>query len=813
MIEKIFGSRVDWLSQHSVFPEYFRQQFYDTGNLFPEFAANVGGGQNIYHFAYYGLYNPLYLPAYFLPFVKMSDYIMVISILCLVADVLLFFKWIRSHGVSKGNSILTSILFLLAGPMIFHSYTHLMFVNYMPFLLLALMGTDRYFQKHRSDLLTGSVFLMIMTSFYFSVGGILILLIYGVFQYLDSQEKQRKEVNVKRFFLAGILFCIPILIAVVMSGFLLIPTAKALQNSARATGSSIALKELFLPDSDYMQILYHPYGIGLTTFALTVLITGFTYRKWKEKYIHIACFFVIMIPVFQYVLNGGLYIRGKVLIPMLPLLCYLIALYLEKQRKGEISFGRGILAFIVTIIILWEGREPGKITEISCLLLADAGIMLLCGLLFYRRHHEKIFLFVSIGMLFIYGTIMNGWFSQRTERDFYNQVTDTNYSQIIKEILEKEKGFYRMEQAGTRKTDAANLNRIWSGEQYSSSIYSSTYNEEYQKFRKEIFQIEQPYRNIFMQARAQNPIFQKLMGIKYIVSQENIPGYKEIKENIYENSEVYPVAYVTSQYLSEEDYNTLEFPYNQTVFLDFAVVKNRSSCAGWKEQLQSKIQEVDIGFQYKEIDSRQSVTKEFTIPKAQKGDLFLIQFDVENKDTSKDVSVDVEGIRNKLTEKNHIYYNENETFTYAVTLEEGQTQIQIKFGRGTYEIKNLKSYIWKNHAEESKNQTLCQSKFLLDKRVTKGNKISGKIERKEAGMLITSIPFDENFTIYIDGKETVPEKVNTSFLGVNVENGIHDIEMIYHSPGLKAGKMVSVFGLLLFFFYRKLQLGNMFRFF
>lgn len=129
---------------------------------------------------------------------------------------------------------------------------------------------------------------------------------------------------------------------------------------------------------------------------------------------------------------------------------------------------------------------------------------------------------------------------------------------------------------------------------------------------------------------------------------------------------------MTSQYLSEEDYNTLEFPYNQTAFLDFAVVKNRSSCAGWKEQLQSKIQEVDIGFQYKEIDSRQSVTKEFTISKAQKGDLFLLQFDVENQDTSKDVSVDVEGIRNKLTEKNHIYYNENETFTYAVTLEDGQ---------------------------------------------------------------------------------------------------------------------------------------------
>lgn len=36
----IFGAKVDWLSQHSVLPDYFRQQFYATGKLFPEFAAN-----------------------------------------------------------------------------------------------------------------------------------------------------------------------------------------------------------------------------------------------------------------------------------------------------------------------------------------------------------------------------------------------------------------------------------------------------------------------------------------------------------------------------------------------------------------------------------------------------------------------------------------------------------------------------------------------------------------------------------------------------------------------------------------------------
>lgn len=805
MTEKIFGSSVDWISQHSVFPEYFRQQFYDTGNIFPEFAAQIGGGQNIYHFAYYGLYNPLYLPAYVLPFVKMSDYIMFVSILCLAVDGLLFFKWIRSQGISNGNSILTSVLFLLAGPMVFHSYTHLMFVNYMPFLLLALIGTDRYFQKNKSDLLTAGVFLMILTSFYFSIGGLLVLLIYGVFRYLDTQEKQEKKTAMKSFFLAGCLFCISILSAVMMSSFLLVPTAVALKNNARVNGESVSFPELFLPNSDYKQILYHPYGIGLTTLVVTVLITGVTYEKWKEKYIHMVCFLVLMLPVFQYVLNGGLYIRGKVLIPILPLLCWLIAMYLEKQRKGEIPFWKGILPFILTVIILWGGEKPGQITQMKWIYLADAGIMLLCGLIFYRKHKEKIFLVGSIGMLLISGILTNGCFNQMTEKAFYDQVTDKNYRQLIQKVQEKEKGFYRIEQAGTKKMDAANLNRIWSQEQYSSSIYSSTYNKEYQKFRKDLFQIDQPYRNKFMQARAKNPIFQKLMGVKYLVSEQDIPGYEKLTETLYENPDVYPVVYATNQYLSEQDYKTLKFPYNQTAFLDFAVVKNRKSQAGWKEKLQSDIQKIDMEVEPKKIDLKQSVTKNVSIPQAKEGDLLLLQFDVANKKMSKDIFIDVEGIRNKLTEKNHIYYNENETFTYVVVLEEGQTQIQIKFGAGTYVIKNLKSYIWKNHARGSKYQTLCQSHLIFDKKATKGNRISGKLKREEAGMLITSIPFDKNFNIYVDGEKIISERVNTSFLGGKVENGIHDIEIIYHAPGMKTGKVISILGLFLYVFHRKVQ--------
>lgn len=92
----VFGANMDWISQHSVFPEYFRQQFYQTGQFFPEYAANIGGGQNIYNFSYYGLYNPIVLIAYLLPFVKMSDYLMAAGVICLAASVCLLYGWLKN---------------------------------------------------------------------------------------------------------------------------------------------------------------------------------------------------------------------------------------------------------------------------------------------------------------------------------------------------------------------------------------------------------------------------------------------------------------------------------------------------------------------------------------------------------------------------------------------------------------------------------------------------------------------------------------------------------------------------------------------
>ena len=109
----VFASDVDWLNQHSVFPEYFRKLFYKTGKLIPSFASNIGGGQNIYNFSYYGFLSPLILPSYLLPFVGMEQYLMAISILCVLASVILLYHWMRSRGFDGKISAFLAMIYLL----------------------------------------------------------------------------------------------------------------------------------------------------------------------------------------------------------------------------------------------------------------------------------------------------------------------------------------------------------------------------------------------------------------------------------------------------------------------------------------------------------------------------------------------------------------------------------------------------------------------------------------------------------------------------------------------------------------------------
>lgn len=795
----IFGAKVDWLSQHSVLPDYFRQQFYATGKFFPEFAANLGGGQNIYHFAYYGLYSPLILPSYLLPFVKMSDYIMAVSITGLTASVLLFYYWLKSRKTDTGTAFILSLMFLLAGPMIGQYSGQIMFVDYMPFLCLALIGVDRYFEQEKSGLFTVSVFLMIMTSFYFSIGGMLSLVLYGLHRYFEQREGNR--VAVRSFLRDGLCFVRSMILAVLMSGFFLVPTALAL-TGGRSKEQNTSFASFFIPQITVERFAYSIYGIGLTTLVITVLLTGLLYRKVYEKVLTYGCVIVLVIPVFAYLLNGGLYIRDKVFIPFLPLLCYLIGIYLEKCRKKELSFIAGIVPYIITTIFVYIARNQfvskGIGKSIWKVLLAESILFLICYVLYcaLKRYHKetKEILMLALPSVICLAVTMNTFYQMKPDRyvsrKLYRDVTGEQNRQAVKEAL-KDDGYYRTEQKGSDDENAADLNRIWDVEQNITSIYSSAYNPDYHTFRQKTFGLEEPFRNGMMQSVSKNPVFQRMMGVRYIVSDSDVPGYTLVKKcgttGIYQNKDAAPVMYATDRVMTEEEYKKLAFPYNQTAFLEYAVVG---------EHTESSDQNIMTAYEPVSLKMANNRTtggaEQKTIQQEGQKQILFLRFRVDNAHPNKDVAVWINGIRNKLSAKDHVYYNENKTFTYAVSLKDGEDNISVTFGKGKYRLRHVQAYLG---SLPERSELLYQSEIQVDKKQTEDNVIQGTIHVKKDGWFITSIPYDKHFKIYIDGKETEIQKVNTAFLGCKIESGNHEVKIIYHAPGTTTGKVLSLIGI------------------
>ena len=796
----IFGAKVDWLSQHSVLPDYFRQQFYATGKLFPEFAANLGGGQNIYHFAYYGLYSPLILPSYLLPFVKMSDYIMAVSITGLIASVLLFYYWLKSRKTDAGTAFILSLMFLLAGPMIGQYSGQIMFVDYMPFLCLALIGVDRYFEQEKSGLFTISVFLMIMTSFYFSIGGMLALVLYGLHRYFEQREECR--VTVSTFLIDGLCFVRPMLLAVLMGSFFLVPTALAL-TGGRSKGQNISLASFIIPQITVERFAYSIYGIGLTTLVITVLLTGLLYRKVYEKVLTYGCVIVLAIPVFAYLLNGGLYIRDKVFIPFLPLLCYLISIYLEKCRKRELSFIAGMIPYIITTIFVYMARNQfvskGIGESIWKVLLAESILFLICYVLYcaLKRYHKetKEILMLALPSVICLAVTMNTFYQMKPDRyvsrKLYRDVVEEQNRQAVKEALKDDDGYYRTEQMGSDDENAADLNRIWDVDQNITSIYSSAYNPDYQTFRQKTFGLEEPFRNGMMQSVSKNPVFQRMMGVRYIVSDSDVPGYTLVKKcgttGIYQNKDAAPVMYATDRVMTEEEYKKLTFPYNQTAFLEYAVVG---------EHTESSDQNIMTAYEPVSLKMANNRTtggaEQKTMQQEGQKQILFLRFRVDNAHPNKDVAVWINGIRNKLSAKDHVYYNENKIFTYAVPLKDGEDNISVTFGKGKYRLRHVQAYLG---SLPERSELLYQSEIQVDKKQTEDNVIQGTIRVKKDGWFITSIPYDKHFKIYIDGKETEIQKVNTAFLGCKIESGNHELKIIYHAPGTTTGKILSLIGI------------------
>jgi uncharacterized membrane protein YfhO len=72
------------------------------------------------------------------------------------------------------------------------------------------------------------------------------------------------------------------------------------------------------------------------------------------------------------------------------------------------------------------------------------------------------------------------------------------------------------------------------------------------------------------------------------------------------------------------------------------------------------------------------------------------------------------------------------------------------------------------------------------------NYLKGTVDVSEAGVLVTSIPYEKGWSMKVDGKEReIKELIGGAFIATSLDEGTHEIQLKFSPPGLMAGIAVS----------------------
>ena len=767
-----YGSSIDWFKQHVTFASQFRQNFYETGNFFPDINWNNGCGINIFSVSYYGLLNPIILLSYLFPFIPMNLFIIFSTMLAIIAAAWIFYSLLIRHEFTFGLRIFLTLGLLCASPVLFHSHRQIMFINYLPFLMTGFVGVQRFFQKKKIGLLSFSVFLIGMTSYFYLISCLISITIYGIYCFLQKYP----SFCIQRFLKEGLLFAGSLILGVGMAMMILLPTFTMLVDSGGKGSANLNIWTLLLPMNIGRSMLYGTYSMGLTAFGVIAVIYCALHKTQTEyRFLAIAILVISCTSPVLYLLNGTLYIRPKILIPFIPLAVIVMGHFLKEKKWNSLRW------YDYLIVLLIAGIS--SIYFPICLL--EFGLI---ALIFFIKKGTLLYLVTICSMLMV---VAAGFFTETfIPTAEYDSLVAKNYSNLIDQLPPDELARFRIDElSDANKTANVHSNSL----QKKISIYSSSYNKLYNEFYYDILRNANSSNNNISVMASANPISNPLLSSKYfITSNQTIPyGYRVVASkgnySLLENSKARSIAYQTNVTMSLRQFNQLDEIDQLQALMQYTVIPGNQP--NMPIQKAFHLSKETVLNQYEinnKKESRQTLTTNYKSP------VIYLSFRVEDL-SSKGAIIKINGVTNKLSPMDAPYFNDNHVFHYFLTLD-AKKQLSITFSPGHYKIKDVRIFEIDPGAIEKmteNDQPVHSIRVDADTLRAYGNFESKSI-------FATTFPYDKGFHAYVDQTEVPVQKVNVSFVGFPVPKGQHQIKIIYHAPMKTCGLLISTFSFILF---------------
>ncbi len=761
--------RTDMYHQYAPFFSEFQNKLKEGGSLL--YSWNVGMGVNFAALYAYYLASPVNWVLIFCPRSLTLEFMTYLIVLKTGLCGLSMAWYLRRHCKTQDFGVaFFGIFYALSGYMAAYSW-NIMWLDCILLFPVVVYGLERLVKDGRGMLYCLALGISILSNYYISIMTCIFMVLYFLALLVLEQR-----MSWEKFLTRLVQFAFYSLLAGGLAAAVLLPEVFALQMTASGDINFPRTFTQYFPIFDMIArhignveteigLDHWPNvycGVAVLMFALLYVICRKIPAKEKAVYGVLLLFFYasFSMNILNFIWHGFHYPnslpcrQSYIYIFLVLLMCYRAYMYLEETSwKALLTAFWGAVAFVILAQkLVTEEHFHFIVFYVAVLVLA----LYLAVIYLYRkgpRYRTRALLCALALVTLEAGANMAVTSVTTTSRTSYIQDNEA-VRELVAQVLPGD-SFFRMEKV-TRKTknDGAWMNFP------SVSLFSSTANADLSKLFKKLGC--ESSTNAYSITGA-TPLIDMLFAVKYgIYSEEQTSPLHEFvakREDtwLYKNSYTLPVGYVVSSNMDNE--------WNLDAGNPADVQNGLASLLGAEPVLETQ------------LDTRAEGRTLSFFPERD-GEYFAY---VSNKKIEK-VKVTTESGSKTFNNVDRGYLLElgycPAGFEVTLSAEEGEEDMWADIYRvsedglrGVYEKLSRETWQLSSWTDIS---------------------LAGTMDCTDYGLLMTTVPYDEGWTMLVDGEKQPLEKVLDAFCGVRIKPGRHEVSMSYEPRGMKTGSLITL---------------------
>lgn len=759
------------------------------------------------------------------------------------------FSYYLKKSFNKDNYFLSAFGILYAFSAYFLAYYwNVMWLDAMIMLPLIALGIEKIFKTGDIKLYTVSLVILFFANYYMGymccIFAVLYFFVCFINTYSNGGKLNQNAVYKKKystkalmnnvFINRGVKFAFASIIAALICAITLVPVFMILKNSSATSGT---FPQTFKSYFDLLDLITSHFALlettirssgdnvlpniytGILTFILLPLFLVNNKIKLKEKATYVV---LIIFFVFCFNNNCAEYIWHAFHFPndlpyrysymysfIIAVMGYKTILNFKGIKVKDIAYtGLAIISFV----IICQKFLTNKMTN-STIYATIIFVALWCGFLFLLKNknaQKKTVSFVLVTFI-LCETIISSIVGLPLNQDNKNYKENyKTYTNAINYIDNKDSGFYR--------TELCYLNTRMDPAYYGYngiSVFSSMAYESYSQLQSSLGMQSNKVNSYTY--NTQTPVYNMMFNIKYLIQTDvslapSSNLYKKIyttsdkKSNVYESKYNLPIAYCVNSKIDDwvtDEGNPFEI---QSDFVKLATGYSNVfkpveyNSTDFDAVSGDDVTENGTYWLEKSDSSSNYGTETVSLSPTIDGNLYLY---VKSSDL-KTITVNSEKVSDitQSMEDAYIldlgYHNKGD-----------EVLVSLDASKMESESTSFDFYCYTADDTVVKNMYNSLAGNSLNVDSYSDTTIKGTVNAKENCYLYSSIPYDDGWSVYVDGKKAETFEIGGTLLAIELTPGQHKIEYKYFPVGFLYGIIISavtVFGLCGFYIYNKSSL-------